>query len=242
MKPELELELDELFAVELDELLFPLPPFPPFPPLPAELPVPLLEEEPAPDDEPTAPFTAVTVPAIGAVSTVPSTACWAVVTAASAEVTWAEAEASVAASELASWARVCAAYAALRLALAVSRAACAAVGSTLARICPLVTVSPTLTSISVTVPAVPKLAAAVTALATEPDADTVWVTGTMRVRVLASAAVADEPPRTIWTAHSPPATANTASAALIRMAGRRHKRMATIVAGRAMSDPQASSE
>src|SRR6185437_10838321 len=44
MKPELELELDELFAVELDELLFPLPPFPPFPPLPAELPVPLLEE------------------------------------------------------------------------------------------------------------------------------------------------------------------------------------------------------
>jgi hypothetical protein len=94
---------------------------------------------------------------------------------------------------------------------------------------------------------VPKVAEAVTALATEPDADTVWVTaptvtGTLRVRWLAFAAAADEPPRTIWTAHSPPITANTASAALIRMAGRRHKRMATIVAGRAMSDPQASSE
>jgi hypothetical protein len=104
-----------------------------------------------------------------------------------------------------------------------------------------------LTSISVTVPDVPKLAEAVTALATEPDADTLWVTvpvvtGTMRVRVSELAAAADESPRTIWTAQSPPATANTASAALIRMAGRRHKRMATIVAGRAMSDPQASSE
>jgi hypothetical protein len=64
----------------------------------------------------------------------------------------------------------------------------------------------------------------------------------MRVRVVLLAAAADDPPRTIWTAKSPPATANTASAALIKMAGRRHKRMATIVAAWPMSDPQASSE
>src|SRR5262249_54435839 len=127
--------LDEVLENGLDVLLLPAPPLPPAFPLPPALPVPLLDEllAPEPEDEPMAPFTAMTVPAMGAVSTVPSSACWAVVTAASAEVTWAEAEASVAASAPASLARVCAASAALRLASAVSSVAWEAVGSTLAR-------------------------------------------------------------------------------------------------------------
>src|SRR5690242_7040714 len=88
MKPDdvVELEEEEEDDDAFDDELFP-------PPCDE-----LLE---APDEDPTAPLTAVTVPAMGAVSTVPLTDCWAVVTAACAEVTWAEADASVAASALA---------------------------------------------------------------------------------------------------------------------------------------------
>src|SRR6476620_7491321 len=51
------------------------------------LPPPPLEEDEPPEDEPTAPLTAVTVPAIGAVSTVPLTVVWAEVTFACAVAT-----------------------------------------------------------------------------------------------------------------------------------------------------------
>src|SRR5258705_352287 len=106
---------EELLDDEDDEdELLPLPPFP-VPPLLAPVP-----DEPEPEALPTEPLTATTVPAIGAVRTVPFTARWSASTVACADATCALAAEMVAASEVvADCARVRASLAACRLAFAV---------------------------------------------------------------------------------------------------------------------------
>nr|BFE71529.1 hypothetical protein GCM10020092_048300 [Actinoplanes digitatis] len=155
-------------------------------------------DEELPDEElPRVPLTATTVPAIGALRTVPATAASASSTASPAWVTSFSAdEVSVPASS----ARVTASRAASRSASAAASVRFASAGSTLASTWPFLTLSPTRTGIEVTVPPVTKLAAAVAALATEPSAVTDAVTVPCRastVRVAAEAAAPASGPDTI---------------------------------------------
>jgi hypothetical protein len=182
------------------------------------------------------PLTAVTVPAIGALSTVPATAASASPTASCAWVTWFSA---LEVSEPASCARVSASRAASRSAWAAPSVRFAAAGSTLASVWPFLTSWPTRTSIAVTMPPVTKPASAVLALSTEPSAVTVAVTApccTVTVRAAAFAAGGVPAPEIVWYAHQPPPTSAMPSRALTATDGRRTERragMADTVAGRA---------
>src|SRR5258706_6695913 len=102
-------------------------------PDPADVPVPDVAEVPELEELPTEPLTAVTVPAIGAVNTLPSTAPRSASTVAWAEETCAVAAEIVAVAEVESaWATLSPSLAACRLACAVFSVSRAAVGSTLA--------------------------------------------------------------------------------------------------------------